>query len=157
MSRDTIGALLERIRLRLWVIPALFAIGVGLGAVALLAVDRELSGDGPSLITFGGTAEGARSVLSTVAQSMLTFTGLVFTITMLVLQLAANSLSPRVMRTFLRDRKNQVVLGLFVATFVFTLVVLRDVRTPNGDDEFVPGLSTWAAFVLLLRPRRTPP
>lgn len=150
MSRDTISAQLERLRLRLWFIPALFAIAAGLGAVALLAVDRALSGDGPSAITFGGTAEGARSVLSTVAQSMLTFTGLVFTITMLVLQLAANSLSPRVMRTFIRDRKNQVVLGLFVATFVFTLVVLREVRTPNGDDGFVPGLSTWAAFVLLL-------
>jgi uncharacterized membrane protein len=82
---------------------------------------------------------------------MLTFTGLVFTITMLVLQLASSQLSPRVMRTFLRDRGNQVVLGLFVATFLYTLVVLREVRTAVGDDEgFVPGVSIWVSFALLL-------
>jgi uncharacterized membrane protein len=82
---------------------------------------------------------------------MLTFTGLVFTITMLVLQLASSQLSPRVMRTFLRDRGNQVVLGLFVATFLYTLVVLREVRTAVGDDDgFVPGVSIWVSFALLL-------
>jgi uncharacterized membrane protein len=150
MSWDALAALLERLRLRLWFIPSLFAIGAAIAAVVLITIDRALADDGLAIIRFGGTAEGARSVLSTVAQSMLTFTGLVFTITMLVLQLAANSLSPRVMRTFLRDRQNQVVLGLFVATFVFTLLVLREVRAPDGDDGFVPGLSIWASFALLL-------
>jgi uncharacterized membrane protein len=150
MSWDALAALLERLRLRLWFIPSLFAIGAAIAAVVLFSIDRALADDGLAIIRFGGTAEGARSVLSTVAQSMLTFTGLVFTITMLVLQLAANSLSPRVMRTFLRDRQNQVVLGLFVATFVFTLLVLREVRAPDGDDGFVPGLSIWASFALLL-------
>ncbi len=81
---------------------------------------------------------------------MLTFTGLVFTVTMLVLQLAANQLSPRVMRTFLRDRPNQVVLGLFVATFLFTLLVLRAVRSEEGGEPFVPGVSIWVAFALLV-------
>ena len=100
---------------------------------------------------FSGTADGARSVLSTIAQSMLTFTGLVFTITMLVLQLASGQLSPRVMRTFLRDHGNQVVLGLFVATFVYTLLTLRDVRSAvDGDGGFVPAVSIWVAFTLLL-------
>jgi uncharacterized membrane protein len=117
----------------------------------LLAVDRAIGSDALGILRFGGTAEGARSVLSTIAQSMLTFTGLVFSITMLVLQLASSQLSPRVTRTFLRDRKNQMVLGMFVATFVFTLVVLREVRTPvEADAGFVPGISIWAAFALLL-------
>ena len=141
----------ERVRASLWFIPALFALGAVLLAFILLNVDRELSRDASSLIVYGGTAEGARSVLSTIAQSMLTFTALVFTITMLVLQLASTQLSPRVMRTFLRDRSNQVVLGLFVATFVYTLVVLRDVRAGVNDSEaFVPGLSIWVGFALLL-------
>ena len=147
-----IRALQDRLRQSLWVLPALFASAAAVLALALTAVDRELSRDPGALwFMFGGTAEGARSVLSTIAQSMLTFTGLVFTITMLVLQLATSQLSPRVMRTFLRDRGNQTVLGLFVATFVYTLLVLRDVRAEvDGEGGFVPALSIWVAFALLI-------
>ena len=54
------------------------------------------------------------------------------------------------MRTFLRDRNNQIVLGLFVATFLYTLVVLRDVRSAQSGIEFVPGLSVFVAFLLLI-------
>lgn len=141
----------EHIRVSLWFMPALFALGAVLLAFILLTLDHQLSRNASFFFLYGGTPDGARSVLSTIAQSMLTFTGLVFTITMLVLQLASTQLSPRVIRTFLRDRSNQVVLGLFVATFVFTLVVLRDVRAGvDGDNGFVPGLSVWFAFALLL-------
>jgi uncharacterized membrane protein len=145
-------ALRDRLRTSLWFVPSLFAVGAMLLALGLLAFDHALAGSAPSFpFAFGGTAAGARSVLSTIAQSMLTFTGLVFSITMLVLQLASSQLSPRVTRTFLRDRANQVVLGLFVATFVFTLVVLPAVRTPvGGDAGFVPAVSVWVAFALLL-------
>ncbi|MEO8273769.1 MAG: DUF2254 domain-containing protein [Chloroflexota bacterium] len=142
----------DRLRTSLWFLPALFAVGAGVLAMGLLTLDHALAGSGASFVfAFGGAPEGARSVLSTIAQSMLTFTGLVFSITMLVLQLASSQLSPRVTRTFLRDRTNQVVLGLFVATFVFTLIVLREVRTPAADGVgFVPAVSVWVAFTLLL-------
>ncbi|CAN5761495.1 DUF2254 domain-containing protein [soil metagenome] len=144
-------ALPERLRLSLWFVPGMLAICAGVLAFALVAVDQRLSGDPDWLVfAFGGTAEGARAVLSVIATSMLTFTGLVFSITMLVLQLASSQLSPRVTRTFLRDRGNQVVLGIFVATFVYTLVVLHEVRAPTEAGEgFVPSLSIWVAFALL--------
>lgn len=148
---NRLQSLRERLRASLWFIPAVFALGAIMLAFVLLNVDRELSRNADAIFLYGGTPDGARSVLSTVAQSMLTFTGLVFTITMLVLQLASSQLSPRVMRTFLRDRSNQVVLGLFVATFVYALAVLRDVRAgAEGDEAFVPGLSIWVGFALLL-------
>jgi uncharacterized membrane protein len=142
----------DRLRLSLWFLPALFALAAALLAVVLSAVDKAVPDDASFvLFTFSGTAAGARAMLSTIAQAMLTFTGLVFTITMLVLQLASNQLSPRVMRTFLRDRSNQIVLGLFVATFVYTLIVLGEVRTATDRvDGFVPAISIWVAFALLL-------
>lgn len=141
-------AIREHLRSSLWFIPLLFAVGAVVLAISLTTLDSALATE---LGAFGGTAEGARSVLSTIAQSMLSFTALVFTVTMLVLQLASNQLSPRVLRTFLRDRGNQVVLGIFVATFVYTLVVLRGVRTPvDGSPGFVPGLAVSVAFLLLL-------
>jgi uncharacterized membrane protein len=142
----------EWLRLRLWFVPALLTLAAGLLAVVLVALDGQLADDpGWLWFAFGGTAEGAQNVLSVIATSMLTFTGLVFSITMLVLQAASSQLSPRVMRTFLRDRGNQVVLGLFVATFVYSLLILHEVRVPSGTDEgFVPSLSILVAFALLL-------
>ncbi len=142
------AVLREYLRSSLWFIPLSFALASIVVAILLLTIDTRIPSGGA---VFGGTAEGARSILSTIAQSMLSFTALVFTVTMLVLQIASSQLSPRVMRTFLRDRGNQVVLGLFVATFVYTLVVLRDIRTPvDGVDGFVPGIAVSGAFVLLL-------
>lgn len=145
-----LAGLRERLNTSLWFLPTVFALGALVLGMVMLSIDRELQANGGSFFfVYGGTAEGARNVLSTVAQSMLTFTGLVFTVTMLVLQQAASQLSQRVLRTFLADRQNQVVLGLFVATFVYTLVVLRDVRASGAGFAFVPALSVWLAFVLL--------
>ena len=62
---------------------------------------------------------------------MISFTALVFSVTMLVLQTAATQLSPRVTRTFLRDRFNQAVLGLFLWEY-----------GPCWDDAY----TAWNAF-----------
>ncbi|HET9455991.1 MAG TPA: DUF2254 domain-containing protein [Candidatus Limnocylindrales bacterium] len=140
---------LESLRARLWLIPAAFAAAAAFLAWLLVSVDRSLAPDVEGPFFFGGGPESARSILSTIAAAMLTFTGLVFSVTMLVLQLASNQLSPRVTRTFLRDRKNQAVLGVFVATFLYALLVLREVRSTQGA-EFVPSIATWVAFALLI-------
>ncbi len=145
--------LLDRLRSRLWFIPGMLAIGSALLAVALSGLDRLVDrslGSNVSGILFSGGPDSARLVLSTIAAAMLTFTGLVFTVTMLVLQLASAQLSPRVMRTFLRDRLNQSVLGLFIATFLYALLVLRDVRSPPNDAAFVPAIAVTVAYLLLL-------
>lgn len=142
------AVLAETLRSRLWVFPAAGALLAAASAWILVAIDREIADDATGFFLFGGGAESARSILSTIAAAMLTFTGLVFSVTMLVLQLASSQLSPRVARTFLRDRHNQVVLAIFVATFVYALLVLREVRSP--PEAFVPALAVWWAFVLLL-------
>lgn len=140
---------LETLRDRLWLIPAVAAVAAAVAAWILVSVDRTLGQDATGPFVFGGGPESARSILSTIAAAMLSFTGLVFSVTMLVLQLASSQLSPRVTRTFLRDRKNQVVLGVFVATFVYALLVLREIRSIE-DGAFVPSIAVWWAFVLLL-------
>lgn len=144
-----LSALIEDLRSRLWFVPGLFALGAAVAAVVMVSIDRTLGPDATGPFVFGGGPESARSILSTIAAAMLSFTGLVFSVTMLVLQLASSQLSPRVTRTFLRDRKNQVVLGVFVATFVYALLVLREVRSEVGV-AFVPSIAVWWAFALLL-------
>jgi uncharacterized membrane protein len=115
----------------------------------LVELDRllgqETAGEFGWLYTFG--PEGARAVLSAIASSMITVAGLTFSITMLTLQLASSQFGPRMLRDFMRDRGNQVVLGTFIATFLYCLMVLRTVR---GTDEasFTPHLAV--AFGVLL-------
>jgi uncharacterized membrane protein len=96
---------------------------------------------------FGAGAAGARGLLSAVAGSMITVAGVVFSITLVALSLTSSQYTSRVIRIFMRDRLNQVVLGVFVGIFAYCLVVLRTIR---GGDEggFVPSLAVLAGLIL---------
>lgn len=94
--------------------------------------------------TFSGGAEGASAVLKTIAGSMITIAGVVFSITLVALSLVTSQLGPRLLRNFMRDTVTQMVLGTFVATFLYCLVVLRTVRRSESPEDiilFVPHLS----------------
>ena len=143
-----LAGFLDRVRTGFWAVPAAcVAVAIAL-AVGLVALDRSLSDD-LGRLTFGAGPDGAREVLSAITTSMITFTGLVFSITIVVLQLTSSQFSPRVLRTFLRDRQTQLSLGVFIATFVYAVLVLR---TVNGldDDTFVPAVATTVGMLLLL-------
>jgi uncharacterized membrane protein len=146
--RRWLRSLEESVRTGFWAVPAACVVIAAALALGLVAVDRELSAD-LGRFTFGAGADGAREVLSAITTSMITFTGLVFSITIVVLQLTSSQFSPRVLRTFLRDRQTQLSLGIFIATFVYAVLVLR---TVNGLDEglFVPAIATTVGVVLLL-------
>ena len=137
------------LRTGLWFVPGLFALAAVAVAAGTLILDRLLHAE-PSWLAFGGGATSAELILSTIATSMMTFTGLVFTITIVALQLASSQFSPRVLRAFLRDRGSQVPLGIFAATFVYALIVLLEVRTGVVGTPFVPGISIAMAFGLVL-------
>lgn len=141
----------ESMRTGYWVIPTVFIVGAMVAAATLVQVDRWRV-DGGSGDLFGGGFESASQLLGTVASSTMAFTVLTFSIAIVTLQLASSQFSPRVLRTFLRDRGTQVPLGIFVATFVYSLLVLRTVR---ADDEgaggaFVPGISVLVAIALAI-------
>ncbi len=129
-----------------WALPAVI-LGVSVVAGVLVPLlDEHLLGEVPFL--FNGNADSARSLLSTIASAMISVTGLVFSITMVVMQLASSQFTPRLLGSFLGSRVVQVTLGVFTASFVFALMVLRDVRA--GDSPFVPQLSVTIAFGLVL-------
>ncbi|HEV2068401.1 MAG TPA: DUF2254 domain-containing protein [Acidimicrobiales bacterium] len=133
-----------------WFIPGGIVVVASAVAVALLDLDAWLLAHGRS-IGFTGGAESARALLSSIASSMLTLTALVFSVTIVVLQLASGQFSPRVLRTFLRDRRSQTTLGVFLATFLYALIVLRGVRGDGGSvDRFVPGISVGVSFALVV-------
>jgi uncharacterized membrane protein len=139
----------EYLRSSLWFIPSAFVVAAVLLWLLFGAIDRGVDGD-DALLAYRGGPDGAQVVLSAIATSMIAFTGVVFSITIVVLQLASGQFSPRVLRTFLRDRATQSSLGIFIATFVYALLVLRDVRTASsGETAYVPGVSVSMALVVL--------
>lgn len=139
-------AALYRFRESLFVLPALI-VGVGLGsAIVLLVIDRLLRSDQWGLPTAVQMRPGAaQELLAVLAGATITTAGVVFSLTVVSLQLASQQFSPRVMRTFIADRPAQVVIGLLVATFVYCVVVLWEVR---DDDVTAPVLATSAAVVI---------
>lgn len=113
----------EWVRERFWVVPtALLVAGMAVG----IAVSRADSI--PGLDKVGGglpvRAGSAEALLGIIAASMLTFVGVVFTITLVALQLASAQLSPRVIRTFVRSGITKLAFGLFLATFAYAIVVI---------------------------------
>ena len=143
-------ATLRGLTKRFWAVPLLFAVGAGILALGVTAIDDSLDTSLHLPFLFAGGPEGARALLAAIITSMISFTGLVFSITIVVLQLTSSQFSPRVLRSFLEDRFNQVALGVFVATFVYALVVLRGVRGTAQVDSFVPQIAVTVAFVLVL-------
>ena len=80
---------------------------------------------------------------------MFTVAGVVFSITIVVLSLASSQFGPRLIRNFMNVRANQMVLGTFVATFIYGVLVLRTVDA-NVESRFVPNLSVTIAVVMSL-------
>ncbi|WP_194395942.1 DUF2254 domain-containing protein [Microbacterium atlanticum] len=144
----------ESVESRLWPLPlAVIAVAVALG-ILLPRVDLLVDASLPDAVdsaVFNGGADTARSVLSSIAGSLITATSLTFSLTVIALQLASTQASPRVLRLFARDRQVHWTLAAFLGTFAYAITVLRSVRSPSEDTpEFVPRISVTVAFVLTI-------
>ncbi len=123
-----------------WLLPALLVASGALLALGL--ADAEQNGLVPASIlrwTYGGGDSGARILLGAIASSSITVAGTLFSITIAALSLASTQMGPRLLGSFMRDRGNQVTLGVLLATFAYALVLLRTVR--GGETVFVPQLA----------------
>jgi uncharacterized membrane protein len=139
----------QETRSSFWFLPAAIVLGAVVLAVVLINVDvaTDLHVVERWPLLFGAGAAGARGLLTTVAGSMITVAGVVFSITLVALAQTSNQYSSRVIRNFMRDRVNRTVLGVFVGIFAYCLVVLRTIR---GGDEgaFVPALAVLGGLIL---------
>ena len=140
------------IRSSWWFVPLIMATAAILLAFITTLLDARFSevfAGGFGL--YAGGVEGTRAVLETVATSLITVAGVAFSVAIVVMTLASSQFGPRVLRTFMRDTGNQITLGMFVATYLFCLLVLRTVRSEDGvGDEFIPALSVTVAMLLTI-------
>ncbi|MGP1388031.1 MAG: DUF2254 domain-containing protein, partial [Thainema sp.] len=148
MKNIGLSKLWNSLRFSYWFLPSLMAIGgVGLALIALTIDQTDVVQTDTLSWLYQGGPDGARALLSAVAGSMMTVAATAFSITIVALQLAAANFGPRLLRNFMKDQGNQIVLGTFIATFLYCLMVLRKVY---GEDyeAFVPHISVTVGIML---------
>lgn len=148
-----LAGILEEIRASFWFVPTLMTAGAVLLSAVTVSLDERGTSEwlGNFRFIYLNQPGGARSLLSTIAGSMMNVAGVVFSLTIVVLTLASQQFGPRLLGNFMRDRGNQVVLGAFVSTFVYCLLILRTVKGGDGEGEpFVPHLSVTVALLITL-------
>jgi len=140
----------EALRTTLWVVPTAMVAAAVLLFGFTYGVDRAIASGRVSLPgwAIAGEADASRQVLIGIAAAVITVAGVMFSITILALQLASQQFGPRMLRNFIRDVGTQVSLGAFVATFVYSILTLGSVA--HGSAAFVPHLSVTVALVLTL-------
>jgi uncharacterized membrane protein len=151
-ARFTPPAIWAYLRATYWFLPAVLTLASIVLALVLIALDRA-GWDGGSLPgwVFGGGADGARALLSAVAGSTITVVSVTFSVTIVALTVSSQHFGPRLLNSFMRDTSAQAVLGIFISTFAYCLVVLRVVQGEGEDYErFVPHLAVTGALALTL-------
>jgi len=157
------SALIQKISKHIWVshwfIPTLISMFMSSAAFATLIVDQSLPNTALADVLFLGRIEpgSAQALLSTIAGSIIGVAGVVFSITMVAVSFASGTFGPRLIGNFMRDRGNQVSLGVFIGSFIYTLLILREVRkgdpavdTLVGTTAFVPHVSVTTSLGLAI-------
>lgn len=151
MKNVKLSKLWDTLHSSYWFIPSVMAILTTALAFIMLMLDRTGKAGLNYWWSYTGGADGARSVLGAVAGSMISVAATVFSITTVALQLAASNFGPRLLRNFMQDTGNQVVLGTFISTFIYCLLILRTIHgSGDGYSEFVPQISVTCGIFLAI-------
>lgn len=146
--KTKLGKIWESLHTSFWFVPSLMVLGAIFLAFATLTLDhQEYDLIGTLPLTYTRGPDGAREILSTVSGSMISVATTAFSIVIVALQLASGQFGPRLLRNFMRDTGNQIVLGTFISTFIYCLLVLRTINSQDNE-EFVPHISVTCSIVL---------
>ncbi|QDV17524.1 hypothetical protein Pan153_21770 [Gimesia panareensis] len=147
--RARLANLWDSFRSSFWFVPtimALLAIALALGTCQL---DELIARSNRQLSWFSTTAEAARSTLSSVAGATIALAGVVFSITVLTLSIASSQFGSRLVRNVMSDSIADLVIGQYVGTSLYCLLVLQTIREgKNGTEAFTPQIGTAVGLIL---------
>lgn len=134
-----------------WFIPSACVLVGILLAPLLISIDEQFDRDAVKEISFAftGDDEAARAIMTTIAGAVLGVAGTTFSITIAVLSMASSQFGPRLLRNFLTDTPNQFVLGAFIGTFSYSLLVLKSIHKYDVGLG-VPQLAVTFAIVMAI-------
>jgi uncharacterized membrane protein len=141
----------QRVSVSLWFVPTLFAL-LSIGVANLcIWLDSRIGASVRVRFDLVSDPATAANFAGTIAAAMLAFIAVVFATTLVAIQLAASQYSPRTVRVFIRSRVTRVTLGLFLANFVFALVVVVSNRSAvTSAKQFAPVVSVSVLLLLTL-------
>jgi uncharacterized membrane protein len=120
---------LRNTQITVWLVPLLYA------AAALLSgftIPRLAYSFLPGFV-LTISVNAAIGIYSAVASGMIAFTGIVFSLTFVMVQFSATAYSPRLVNWIARDPVMSHAIGVFTATFLYALAALAWVdRSGNG-------------------------
>lgn len=125
-------------------LPTLIAMGIGCAGVVLSTIESRGAVMVPLLALEPATAQ---VTFATLAGAMMTVISVVYSVLLVALSLASIQFSTRVLVGIVRDRPSQVVLGLFLGTFLWQLIALRAVHL---DPPYVPPFTAAAGVALVV-------
>lgn len=146
---NKVKAFWSRLLGTLWFVPSVVVAGFVVLAIGMVELSSHVDIDVLSRwpLLFGANADSSRSILGSVASGMITVAGLTFSLTLLAVTQASSQYTPRILRNYLGDRANQLMLGTFVGVFAYCIVVLRTIR--GGEpDVFVPSIAVVLGMLL---------
>jgi uncharacterized membrane protein len=140
-----------KLKSNFWITPAIYAVTFFILAVLSMMADRYLAENDyfkhiPSV--FLTDKELSHTILSATSTSLLTMTTITFSSVLVVLTTFLANFSPRTMHNFNSDSKIQRVLGVFIGGYIYSLVLLNQVRENEiSNFFFVPTLAIIVAFI----------
>lgn len=139
----------ERLGTSFWLIPLGLCLLSGLLGILMLWIDRYLGQAGFEMLPEAMPLSSARQILGVIAGSIITVGGVAFSVTMVALTLTSGQYGPKILRNFLDDDVSKVTLGLFLGTYVYTLLVLTGLRQTDQPhfSVFVSLLLSFSALV----------
>ncbi|MFE5887775.1 DUF2254 domain-containing protein [Streptomyces sp. NPDC056462] len=132
-----LSPLREHLRDTFWFAPTAAMVTVFVVWLVAQALDAAIvealqkDGDYETLDELLRFADDAKAVVSAVASAMMTFIGVVFSISLVAVQMASGQFTPRVVRLFVRSRITKATFAVFLATFVLSLLVLTSFDTAD--------------------------
>lgn len=148
---DRLRNIWERLLGSYWFVPSTCVLIGILLAPLLIAMDQHFDREAVRDIGFAftGDDDAARAIMTAIAGAVLGVAGTTFSITIAVLSMASSQFGPRLLRNFLTDTSNQLVLGAFIGTFSYSLLVLKSIH--KFDVSFgVPQLAVTFAIAMAI-------
>lgn len=134
----------DLLREQLWFIPSLMALLASALACFTISVDNRIEVGTEALLPWlATTPASSRVVLGALIGALVTVLGLAFSLTMLAVSQTAAQYGPRLIRTVFDRNVTQYVMGMYLATIVYCMLVLRSIRDFRSDSgvDFTPNIS----------------
>ena len=139
----------EKLLTTIWFVPTIISTGLVICAIGLLSIEQHFeihSWPWTNVLQIG--VDGIRQVLVVTTSAIISLTGVVFSISVVALTLAANQFGSKILHNFLRDNKNKTVLGLLIGSFLYGLALLSFIDTHADSTQHIPIISVIGSLLL---------